>query len=145
MSLNPKRFEPVRLEYYAAKLLLGQNIKGDDKGYKDLKPAYQIAIFGNERFFGDGEFFHSFEYFDPERGVSLGGNTRIVTLELSKLDRIAGKPIAEMGNREMWAVFFKYHADPEMRSVINAIMKREEGGPSARQMDSEICKANLHF
>jgi len=131
MSLYPRQFEPFRLEYYAAKLLLVQSIKGDGKGYKDLKQAYQVSIFGNERFFGDDEFFHSFEYYDLERGVSLNGKTRIITLELSKLEPIAGKPIAEMGNREMWAVFFKHLTDPEMRETINVMMKREEGVPSA--------------
>jgi len=83
-----------------------------------------VAIFGNDRFFGDGKFFHSFECFDPERCVSLGGNTRIVALELSKLDSVAGKPIAEMGNREMWAMFFKYLTYPKMRAAINAIIER---------------------
>jgi len=107
--------------------LLVQDIKGGSKGYQDLKPAYQVSIFGNDRFFGDNEFFHSFEYYDPERGVSLNGKTRIITLELSKLEPLADRPIDDMGNREMWAMFFKYHNDPKMRAMINAMMEREEG------------------
>ena len=42
MSLNPDSLEPLRLEYYSAKLLLGQDIKGSDRNYRDLKPSYQM-------------------------------------------------------------------------------------------------------
>ncbi|MCL2190483.1 MAG: Rpn family recombination-promoting nuclease/putative transposase [Treponema sp.] len=126
MSLNPRKFEPVRLEYHAAKLFAGQGIKGSDKTYDDLKPAYQIAILAKEEFFGDGDFFHSFEYHDPVRGVSLGGRTRIMTLELAKLAGVSRKPIDQMSNREQWAMFFQYLTDPKMRGIINAILKRKE-------------------
>ena len=126
MSLNPKKFEPVRLEYHAAKLFAGQGIRGTGKTYDDLKPAYQIAILAKEEFFGDGDFFHGFEYFDPVRGVSLGGRSRIMTLELAKLKGVAQKPIAEMGNRELWAMFFQYLTNPNMRGIINAILERKE-------------------
>ena len=56
MSLNPDRFEPVRLEFHTAKLFIGQDIKGTDKTYNDLKRTYQIAILVKERFFPDGDF-----------------------------------------------------------------------------------------
>ena len=101
MSLNPKPFEPVRLEY-------------------------QIAILAKEEFFGDGDFFHAFEYYDPVRGVSLGGRSRIMTLELAKVGSVAQKPIEQMSNREQWAMFFQYLTDPKMRGIINAILKRKE-------------------
>ena len=127
MSLNPRKFEPVRLEYHAAKLFAGQGIRGSDKTYEDLKPAYQIAILAKEEFFGDGDFFHAFQYHDPVRGVSLGGRTRIMTLELAKLGNVARKPIGEMSNREQWAMFFQYLTDPQMRGIINAILERKEG------------------
>jgi hypothetical protein len=44
MSLNPDNFEPVRLEFHTGKLFTGQDIRGDDKTYNDLKEAYQIAF-----------------------------------------------------------------------------------------------------
>jgi len=62
MCLNPDDFEPVRLEYYAARLLGIQDIRGEGKTYSDLKPTYQIAILVNKTFFPDGDFFHRFEY-----------------------------------------------------------------------------------
>jgi hypothetical protein len=46
-------FEPVRLEFYVGKLFIGQDIRGTDKSYGNLKRAYQIAILANERFFND--------------------------------------------------------------------------------------------
>ena len=127
MCLNPDKFEPVRLEFYAAKLFVGQDIRGTTKTYNDLKRTYQIAILANGTFFADGDFFHSFEYYDPVRGISLGGRTRILTLELSKVDEVARKPVEEMGNSEFWAVFFRYHKDPGMRAKINKIAELEEG------------------
>ena len=127
MSLCPRKHEPARLEYHAAKLFAGQGIRGAGKTYDDLKPAYQIALLAKDRFFGDADFFHSFEYYDPARGVSLGGRTRILTLELAKLEAVARKPIDEMSNRDMWAMFFEYLTDPAMRAIINAILDRKEG------------------
>jgi predicted transposase/invertase (TIGR01784 family) len=127
MGLNPDFFEPVRLEYHAARLFTEQNIKGTDKSYNDLKRAYQITILAKEKFFQDGEFFHTFEYYDPIRGVVLGGRSRIITMEMSKLEKIAEKETAEMNMRERWAVFFKYLTDKKKRSKINEIIEQEEG------------------
>jgi len=127
MSLHPKPFEPVRLEFHAARLFAGQDIKGAGRNYGHLKPAYQIAILAKERFFGGGSFLHSFEYYDPIRAAPLGGRSRIFTLELSKLKDIAKKNPDEMTRPEMWSVFFEHLTNPPMRSKINAILKREEG------------------
>jgi len=127
MCLNPDDFEPVRLEYYAARLFGVQDIRGEGRTYSDLKPTYQIAILVNRTFFPDGDFFHSFEYYDPVRQVSLGGRTRIHTLELGKLDEVSRKPVGEMSYQELWAVFFRYLNDPGMRGKINQIARREEG------------------
>jgi hypothetical protein len=37
MAFNPDANEPVRLEYHAARLFVGQDIHGNDKTYNDLK------------------------------------------------------------------------------------------------------------
>ena len=89
--------------------------------------AYQIAILVREKFFPDGDYFHGFEYYDPERRIPLGGRSRILTLELSKLETIAKKPTPQMSAGEKWAVFFKYLRDGDMRGKINEILEREEG------------------
>jgi predicted transposase/invertase (TIGR01784 family) len=127
MSLNPDSFEPVRLEFHAARLFTEQNIRGSDKTYYDLKRAYQITILGKKKFFNDGEFYHAFEYYDPVRTVSLDGRSRIITLELEKLEIIAEKETTEMSIRERWAVFFRYLTDKKKRGKINEIIGQEEG------------------
>jgi predicted transposase/invertase (TIGR01784 family) len=140
MSLNPDDFEPVRLEYHAGKLFTAQELRGVEKNFNDLKRAYQITILGKERFFPDGYFFHLFEYYDPERQVSLGGRSHVITLELSKLQKVAEKPAMEMSVKEQWAVYFKYLKDKKMRRKINEIIELEEGIAMASEVLMTISK-----
>ncbi|MCL2043740.1 MAG: Rpn family recombination-promoting nuclease/putative transposase [Treponema sp.] len=134
MSLNPGVFEPIRLEYYTSRLFGGQDVRGSDSSYKDLKQTYQITILANKKFFTDDAHYHAFEYYDPIRKVSLDGKTRIITLELSKVDIIAEKPIDEMTVSERWAVFLEYLTDRNKRSTINAILEQEGGIAMANQV-----------
>lgn len=127
MTLHPLKSEPARIEYYAGELFTGQEIRGGDRGYQDLKRAYQISLVVNSRLFKDEEFLHEFEYYDAERQTALGGRTRIITVELSKLDRIVEKTAGGMSGKERWAVFFKYCADKEKRGLINGLLECEEG------------------
>jgi len=127
MSFNPDASEPVRLEYHTARLFVGQEIHGKDKNYDDLKETYQIAILAKERFFPDENLTHNFLYYDPNAHISLGGRTRIITVELVKTEPVVDKPIEEMTNAELWAVFFQYLTDEEKRGKIIEIINREEG------------------
>ena len=140
MSYNPDTFEPVRLEFHAGKLFTGQDIRGTAKSYKDLKRAYQIAILAKERFFPDEVFLHAFEYYDPTNKVSLNGRSRIITIELSKMDMIVEKPTAEMSAAEHWAVFFRYLTDKSKRRKINEIIESEEGIAMASEVLITISK-----
>ena len=134
MCFNSHDFEPVRLEFHAAKLFIGQDIKGKDKDFDDLKQAYQIGILAKKPFFADKNYFHSFEYYDPVTHVSLGGRTRIITLELIKADKIAEKPIDEMSVSERWTYFFEYLTDKKRRDKINELLGKEEGISMANQV-----------
>jgi hypothetical protein len=127
MSLNPDAFELVRLEFYAGKLFTGQDIRGRDKTYKDLKAAYQIAILAKGRFFGDDWVLHSFEYYDPARNTAFGGLSRIITMELSTAAGTVEKPVSLMGAVELWAVYFRYVTDKSKRQKNNEVIAREEG------------------
>ena len=127
MSLDPDRVEPLRLEFYAGKLFTGQDISGVDKTYDDLKEAYQIAFLVKRRFFKDDDFFHEFEYYDPKRNMSLGGRSRVITLELAKIKGIEGRPVNEMSASERWGFYLKYLTDKGQREKINAIIASEEG------------------
>jgi predicted transposase/invertase (TIGR01784 family) len=140
MSFDPDVFEPIRLEFHAGKLFTGQDIRGKDKTYNDLKQAYQIAVLVKKHFFPDDSFFHSFEYYDPERKVSLKGRSQIITLELSKLDQVVEKPVREMSSSEHWAVFFRYLTDKTKRQKINEIVAIEEGIDMASEVLLTISK-----
>jgi predicted transposase/invertase (TIGR01784 family) len=143
MSLNSDPYEPVRLEFYAGKLFTGQDIRGVDKSYDDLQRAYQIAILAKERFFPDDYFFHVFEYFDRKRRVSLNGRSIIITLELSKLEKVVEKPVGKMSAQEYWAVYLEYLTEKEKRRKINEIMKREEGIAMAGKVLMTISKDEI--
>jgi predicted transposase/invertase (TIGR01784 family) len=140
MSLNPDAFELVRLEFLAGKLFTGQDIRGSDKTYDDLKAAYQIAILAKGRFCEDGALVHSFEYYDPEQGVSLGGRSRIITVELSKAAESVEKPAGEMTAAELWAVYFRYLTDRSKRTKINEVIASEEGIAMASEVLITISK-----
>jgi predicted transposase/invertase (TIGR01784 family) len=140
MSLNPDPFEPVRLEFHTGKLFTGQDIRGTDKSYDDLKYAYQIAILAKERFFTDESAFHTFEYYDPAHRVSLNGRSRITTVELSKMERVVEKPIGDMNAQEHWAIFFRYLPDKGKRGKINELIACEEGIAMASEVLLSISK-----
>jgi hypothetical protein len=125
--MYPDAFEPVRLEFYVGKLFTGQDIRGKDKNFDDLKPAYQITFLVNKSFFNDIEIIHKFEYYDSKNKVSLGGRSRIITVELNKLDKIIDKPVEKMTTAEHWSVFFRYITDTTKRQTINKILEIEEG------------------
>ena len=127
MSFNPKANELTRLEYHVSRLFVGQDVHGKGRNYKDLKKTYQIAILAKKKFFPDKDFIHDFTYYDRRTRVSLGGKTRIITVELVKTKPIAEKPIEKMTNAEQWAVFLEYLTDPKKRAKIIDIVNREEG------------------
>jgi hypothetical protein len=49
---------------------------------------YRIAFLVSGRFLPDIDFLRDFEYYDRWRGVLRGGWTRIITIGLSKLERL---------------------------------------------------------
>jgi predicted transposase/invertase (TIGR01784 family) len=145
MSFNPIASEQVRLEYHVARLFVGQDIHGEGKTYYDLKETYQIAILAKYHFFPDEELIHDFIYFDPKTHVSLGGKTRIITVEIIKTEPAVEKPVEEMTISELWAVFFQYLTDEEKRSKIIEIINREEGIAMAVEILSNITKDEVEY
>jgi len=145
MSFNPSDYEPVRLEYHAAKLFVGQDIHGKEKTYDDLKESYQITILAKEKFFPDENFAHNFMFYDPDNRVSLGGRIRIITVELVKTNPVADKPVNDMTNAEQWAVFFQYLTEVEKRDKIIDIINKEEGIAMAVETLSNITKDEIEY
>jgi predicted transposase/invertase (TIGR01784 family) len=145
MSFNPKTSEQVRLEYHTARLFVGQDIHGKDKKYNDLKETYQIAILAKRTFFPDENFVHNFLYYDPNNRISLGGKTRIITVELVKTEPIVDKPVEEMTTAEQWAVFFQYLTDKEKRGKIIEIINQEEGIAMAVETLGTFTQSELEY
>jgi predicted transposase/invertase (TIGR01784 family) len=140
MTMEPDEAEPVRLEFYAGKLFTGQDIRGKEKSFRDLKFAYQISIMVKKALFNDDDIVHCFEYYDPGRQISLGGRSRIITVELKKLEKIIEKPVEQMTAQECWAVFFRYITDPTRRQKINQIVETQEDIAMACQVLRTISK-----
>jgi hypothetical protein len=88
----------------AGELFTSQDIRGKEQSYEDLQEAYQIALLVKGRFFKDSALLHRFEYYDREQDLSLGGRSRIITLELSKAERVVEKPIGELSGAEQWGL-----------------------------------------
>jgi len=145
MSFNPNASEQVRIEYHVARLFAGQGIHGDGKTYYDLKKTYQIVILAKYRFFPDEELIHNFLYYDPDNRISLGGKTKIITVELLKTKPIVDKPIEEMTTAELWAVFFEYLTDEEKRAKMIEIINREEGIAMAVETLSNITQDEIEY
>ena len=145
MCLNPDPFEPFKLEFYASKLFIGQDIRGKEKSFDNLKESYQIAILAKKRFFADDVIFHTFEYYDKEHNVSLNGKSRIITIELSKLDKVIEKPVKEMSPAEHWAVFFQYLTDKAKREKINQIIECQEGIAMASEALAGFTKDEIEY
>ena len=115
------------------------------KTYDDLKETYQIAILAKEKFFTDENFAHNFLYYDPNTRISLGGRTRIITVELVKTEPIVDKPAEEMTNAELWAVFFQYLTDEDKRGKIIQIINREEGIAMALETLVNITQDEIEY
>jgi predicted transposase/invertase (TIGR01784 family) len=143
MSLNPDTFELKRLEYHVGRLYSTQDIRGQDKTFDDLKATYQVAFLVNRSFFADKDFLHEFEYYDPKRKITLGGLTRIFTLELGKLEAVVKKPVAKMTAPERWTVFCRYLTDKTKRGKINQILEQEEGIAMAGEVLLTISKDEI--
>jgi predicted transposase/invertase (TIGR01784 family) len=142
MTMSPRAFEHLRLEYYVARFFVSQDIRGINKDYGDLDKTYQIALI-NGNIFPDLSFFHTFEYYDREHDISLNGQTRIITVELSKLGEIVQKPAETMSAVEKWAVFFRYCLDKERRDLINTLIKDEEGITMASEVLLSVSKDEI--
>ena len=104
-----------------------------------------IAILANEKFFDDENFVHNFSYSDLDNRIPLGGRTKIITVELVKTEPVAGKPVEEMTNAELWAVFFQYLTDPEKRDKIIEIINQEEGIAMAVDTLINITKDEIEY
>ncbi|GMB10617.1 MAG: PD-(D/E)XK nuclease family transposase [Candidatus Improbicoccus devescovinae] len=122
MALKHRPDELTRSEYYVSKLFISQESKGEDD-YDKLMSAYQITLLAEGKFFDDNKTVHNFEYYDKENNISLDGKTRIITFEMSKLDK---KTIPD-NQKDNWGAFLKWANDKTKLEDINKIIESEGG------------------
>jgi predicted transposase/invertase (TIGR01784 family) len=72
--------------------------------------------------------------------MTLGGRSRIITLELSKVEGIIEKPAGVMSAVEHWGIFFRYVTDKGRRGKINEVVASEEGIAMASEVLLKISK-----
>jgi predicted transposase/invertase (TIGR01784 family) len=134
MTLYPDKYEPARMEYYSCKMFTGQELRGKDKRYKDLRQTYQISFLVNHSPYDDDALIHEFEYYDRVHETRLGGRTTIITVELAKVEQIAQKAVSEMSAAESWAVYLRYNADETKRGLLEAIAEKNKGVAMAQEV-----------
>jgi predicted transposase/invertase (TIGR01784 family) len=125
MNMNAQEVDLIRGEYYLDRLHASQNIKGEDKDYQDLEETYQISFFNNRTFFDDKAVVHNFEFYDKVNKVSLGGKTKMITVELDKTGDLEKKN--NLTEAEEWAYVLKNCTEKGKRGIINRILANEEG------------------
>jgi predicted transposase/invertase (TIGR01784 family) len=131
-----------RSEYNTAKLFSSQNIKG--KPYTALKKVYSVIIMNFTLFVGQPKFFDEYMYRNPE-GKILSGNTKIIYIELTKLDEVEKKAVSEMTKIEKWALFLKYVNQKGKQDLIQSIINSEEGIRMGAEVLETISKDREEF
>jgi hypothetical protein len=54
-------------------------------------------------------------------GSVLSGNTQIIFIELTKLDKVLEKPVSEMTDIEKWSVYLRYANHADKQALIQEI------------------------
>ena len=68
------------------------------------------------------EFVNSFSLRHDVDNELLSDAIRIIYVELSKLQEIMKKSVADMTDLEKWAVFFQYASEQQARETVNEVI-----------------------
>jgi predicted transposase/invertase (TIGR01784 family) len=137
MQLSSQSGFKKRSQYIISKAYTSQNLAGLD--YTDLKKCYLVCVTNFVLWENKSDFISDYRYRD-NKGVDLSDDETIIFIELPKIDRVLNKPVSEMTNIEMWAVFFRYVTDKSKREILNQIIGRKAGIEMAAQVLTEISK-----
>ena len=113
--------------------------KGEGVPYGELMPSIQITICDYTVLPNEADFVNVFTLRN-KGGYELNKAITLIIVELSKLAKIAKKPVVEMTDAEKWAVFFKYADKPKYSKVITDITTVKEEVMEATQILSGISK-----
>lgn len=127
-----------RSQHIISKAFSSQDISGHN--YHDLKSCVLVCITNFDLFKGKEDIITDYRFRDKS-GNDLSDSQTIVFLELPKVDKILNKPVSDMTNIEMWAMFFRYVTDKDKRDILELIIKREDGINMASQILEEISQS----
>jgi predicted transposase/invertase (TIGR01784 family) len=138
MQINSEVDFKKRTHFIISKAYASQPIAG--LGYWALKKCYLICVTNFILLDNKSDFVNDYRYRD-NTGNDLSDDETIVFIELPKIDKILDKPVGEMTNLEMWAIFFRYVTDKSKREILNSIINRKEGIEMAAKVLDEISKS----
>ena len=104
--------------YFLCDLFSTQSIKG--RHFNKLARTYQVTFCSYTVFPGRENFVNEFTLRN-EDGDPLSDAVTIVFVELTKLENILKKPVAEMTGLEMWSVFLQYVDKEEHQRIVGEI------------------------
>jgi predicted transposase/invertase (TIGR01784 family) len=145
ITIHPVSCEAVRIEYYTAKMHMGQPTKG--KYFDDIVRTYQVSII-NKAVIADEEYLHVFQFYDSDRRISLGGRMSIFTVELPKVRKTARKKaVSDMTPAERWALYFLYNANRSKfgRKLLDEIKRKEEGVRMATEVMQSFSAEEIRY
>jgi len=137
MQLSSQSGFKKRSQYIISKAYTSQDLAGLD--YTALRKCYLVCVTNFVLWDDKPEFINDYRYRD-KMGLDLSDDETIIFIELPKIDRVLNKPVSEMTNIEMWAVFFRYVTDKSKREILNQIINRKAGIEMAAQVLTEISK-----
>ena len=111
--------------YYLCDLHSSQSAKGV-KRYDKLVQTYQVTFCTYTVFPERQDFVNSFSMrHDIDNGL-LSDAIHEIYVELSKLQEIVRKSVADMTDLEKWSIFFRYAGEPAYRAAVNDVIESKE-------------------
>jgi predicted transposase/invertase (TIGR01784 family) len=110
--------------YYLCDLHSSQTSKG--KSYDELARSYQITFCGYTVFPSRTGFISPCSMRHDMDNELISDAIHMVFVELSKLNDLLKKPVEQMTDLEMWAVFLRYAELPDYRDIVNRIIESKE-------------------
>ncbi len=122
-----------RAEYYAARLVSSNRLRGDN--WKEMPKSYQITVM-NFTFDKNKEApIHHYTLTDTNDGAKLPGIINVIFMELPKLPPVDCKTdIEALPSAIKWGKFLQEADNPKKKSIIDRIAKSEEGIMKAEVM-----------
>ena len=122
-----------RAEYYAARLVSSNRLRGED--WKEMPKSYQITVMNFTFDKKNKAPIHHYSLTDTNDGAKLPGIINVIFMELPKLPPINDKTnIEALPSAIKWGKFLQEADNPKKKNIIDRIAKSEEGIMKAEVM-----------